>query len=127
MNLNLLKMKSYNKKKSNISLILGIIWILIGTTSIIGNSENDFLSGFLFIGIAYLAIYFMQRNVPYVLITDEFIQVCNFKKKKIYLKYEENVPAMNMSNFDVGKYFDEFNERFLKFKSELMEIVSFNI
>lgn len=77
---------SYNKKKSNISLILGIIWILIGTTSIIGNSENDFLSGFLFIGIAYLAIYFMQRNVPYVLITDEFIQVCNFKKKKIYLK-----------------------------------------
>lgn len=77
---------AYNKKKSHISLILGVTWIVIGITSIIGDSGNNFLSGFLFIGIAYLAIYFIQRNVPYVLITDEFIQVCNFTKRKIYLK-----------------------------------------
>ena len=77
---------SYNKKKALISLILGIVWTLIGITSIAADSENNFLSGFLIIGIAYLAIYFIQRNIPYVLITDEFIQVCNITKRKIYLK-----------------------------------------
>lgn len=80
-------MKIYsNKKQLNHSLIFGIIWVVLGTVSIVGRSENPFLSGFLIIGIFYLAIYFVQKNVPYVLITDDMIQVNSFTAKKIYLR-----------------------------------------
>lgn len=76
----------YNKKQLNIALIFGIIWIVIGTVSIVGNSDNSFLSGFLGIGILYLILYFIKKYNPYVLVTDEYIQVHNFIRKKIQLK-----------------------------------------
>ena len=76
----------YNKRQLKVALIFGIIWIVIGLAAIISRSENNFLTGFTFLGIAYLILYLIKRNIPYVLITDEFIQVHNFIRKKIYLK-----------------------------------------
>ena len=76
----------YNKRQLKLALIFGLIWIIIGVISIITKSENNFFSGFLFIGIAYLILYFIKRYTPYVLITDEFIQVNNYIRTKIYFK-----------------------------------------
>ena len=75
----------YNRKQLNIALIFGVLWVLIGVISIVGNSENNFLSGFLLIGVVYLILYFVKKHNPYVVITEEYIQVHNYVRKKIQL------------------------------------------
>lgn len=74
-----------SKKQLNRTLILGVVWMVIGLISIISNYKNYALSGFTVIGLLYLAIYFYHKNIPYLLIENNHLKKHAFGTQKINL------------------------------------------
>src|SRR5690606_4847142 len=73
----------YNQAQLKRTLILGIVFTIIGFTSIF-ISEGRVLAGFVGIGLMYIVIALIQRNRPYILLFEDYIEKDGvFKKKKV--------------------------------------------
>ena len=72
----------YIHKRIWINLILGIVWIILGTVSVLYN-DNELIPGWqIGFGLIYFGLYFYQKNFQYIEIKDgEIISHFQFGKR----------------------------------------------
>ena len=75
----------FTKKRLKHYLIFGIIWLVLGTTAVIFNSDNVFNYGYLIIGILYFGTYLFENNKQYLTIENGIISKNHLIPKKINL------------------------------------------
>lgn len=65
----------YKKKNVNGNLILGIVWLVFGTISIVfGEGSNPLNFAWLLLAGVYLVLYFYQKNEKYLTIKNGIIR-----------------------------------------------------
>ena len=73
----------YKKKTLNYSLIFGLLWLILGITSILYNSSHYFYYGYVICGLLYLFTYGFQQHFQYLTITESSIIKHSFFSKTI--------------------------------------------
>lgn len=76
----------YKKKRLNVNLIFGVIWIIFGVTAILFFSDNFFNYGYLALGVFYFILYIFESKRQYLTITNRTISKNQLITKKINLK-----------------------------------------
>ena len=73
---NIRKMKiPYKKKQLNINLFLGLIWLIYAVILTVINENSSWIDyGWFVMGIAYLILYFYQKNEQYLTIENGIIK-----------------------------------------------------
>lgn len=75
----------FKKKRLRTYLILGVIWLALGTTSIIMNPDNFWSYGFIALGILHLGTYIFENKNQYLKIENGVITKQRLIPKKISL------------------------------------------
>lgn len=80
----------HNQSQLNKILFLGIGYIIIGLLSL-STSSKIFLSGFIGIGIIFIAQYFYNKNRAYVILIENSIMSNGIFKKEIEIKNVKSI------------------------------------
>ena len=75
----------YTKRRLRHSLVFGSIWLILGITATIFNSNNIFNYGYLLIGVMYLGTHLFERTKQYLTIEDGILTKNQLTPKKIDL------------------------------------------
>ena len=110
------KMKiRFTKKRLKHYLIFGMLWLVLGTTAVIFNSENVFNYGYLIIGILYLGTYLFENNNQYLTIENGTISKNHLISKKINLNEIKRIKKF------AGDYILKTDSTELRINTELIE------
>lgn len=72
----------FTKKRLKHYLIFGIIWLVLGTTAVIFDSNHIFNYGYLIIGILYFGTFLFENNKQYLTIENGIISKNHLIPKK---------------------------------------------
>ncbi|WP_100615521.1 hypothetical protein [Confluentibacter citreus] len=75
----------YIKKRLKYNLIFGILWLVLGTASVIFESGTIFNYGYLVMGVLYLGTFFFENNKQYLTIENGVLSKNELIPKKINL------------------------------------------
>jgi hypothetical protein len=110
------KMKiRFTKKRLKHYLIFGILWLVLGTTAVIFNSDNIFNYGYLIIGILYFGTYLFENNKQYLTIENGIISKNHLIPKKINLNEIKRIKKF------AGDYILKTDSTELRINTELIE------
>ena len=105
----------FTKKRLKHYLIFGILWLVLGTTAVIFNSDNIFNYGYLIIGILYFVTYLFENNKQYLTIENGIITKNQLIPKKINLN-----EIMRIKKF-AGDYVLKTDSTEFRINTELIE------
>ena len=105
----------FTKKRLKHYLIFGILWLVLGTTAVIFNSDNIFNYGYLIIGILYLGTYLFENNKQYLTIENGIISKNHLIPKKINLNEIKRIKKF------AGDYILKTDSTELRINTELIE------
>tara|TARA_R110002033_G_scaffold59871_1_gene109765 strand:+ start:56 stop:442 length:387 start_codon:yes stop_codon:yes gene_type:complete len=105
----------FTKKRLKHYLIFGILWLVLGTTAVIFNSDNIFNYGYLIIGILYLGTYLFENNKQYLTIENGIISKNHLIPKKINLNEVKRIKKF------AGDYILKTDSTELRINTELIE------
>jgi len=105
----------FTKKRLKHYLIFGMLWLVLGTTAVIFNSENVFNYGYLIIGILYLGTYLFENNNQYLTIENGTISKNHLISKKINLNEIKRIKKF------AGDYILKTDSTELRINTELIE------
>ncbi|MGC6434389.1 MAG: hypothetical protein ACON4M_09370 [Crocinitomicaceae bacterium] len=105
----------FTKKRLKHSLIFGIVWLALGTTAVIFNSDNVFNYGYLIIGFLYFGTYLFENNKQYLTIENGIISKNQLIPKKI------NLNKINRIKKFAGDYILETDSTELRINTVLIE------
>ncbi|MFD0837375.1 hypothetical protein ACFQ0I_16470 [Mariniflexile aquimaris] len=105
----------FTKKRLKYYLIFGILWLVLGTTAIIFDSNNIFNYGYLIMGILFLGTYLFENNKQYLTIENGVISKNNLIPKKI------NLNEIKRINKFAGDYILKTDSSELKINTEFIE------
>ena len=105
----------FTKKRLKHSLIFGIVWLALGTTAVIFNSENVFNYGYLIIGFLYFGTYLFENNKQYLTIENGIISKNQLIPKKI------NLNEINRIKKFAGDYILKTDSTELRINTVLIE------
>jgi hypothetical protein len=105
----------FTKKRLKHYLIFGILWLVLGTTAVIFNSDNLFNYGYLIIGILYLGTYLFENNKQYLTIENGIISKNHLIPKKINLNEIKRIKKF------AGDYILKTDSTELRINTELIE------
>ena len=105
----------FTKKRLKHYLIFGILWLVLGTTAVIFNSDNIFNYGYLIIGILYLGTYLFENNKQYLTIENGTISKNHLIPKKINLNEIKRIKKF------AGDYILKTDSTELRINTELVE------
>uniref|UniRef100_UPI00404A11F6 hypothetical protein n=1 Tax=Gelidibacter sp. TaxID=2018083 RepID=UPI00404A11F6 len=105
----------FTKKRLKHYLIFGILWLVLGTTSVIFNSDNIFNYGYLIMGILYLGTYLFENNKQYLTIENGIISKNHLIPKKINLNEVKRIKKF------AGDYILKTDSTELRINTELIE------
>ena len=105
----------FTKKRLKHSLIFGIVWLALGTTAVIFNSDNVFNYGYLIIGFLYFGTYLFENNKQYLTIENGIISKNQLIPKKI------NLNKINRIKKFAGDYILKTDSTELRINTELIE------
>jgi len=92
-----------------------MLWLVLGTTAVIFNSENVFNYGYLIIGILYLGTYLFKNNNQYLTIENGTISKNHLISKKINLNEIKRIKKF------AGDYILKTDSTELRINTELIE------
>jgi hypothetical protein len=105
----------FTKKRLKHSLIFGIVWLALGTTAVIFNSDNVFNYGYLIIGFLYFGTYLFENNKQYLTIENGIISKNQLIPKKI------NLNKINRIKKFAGDYILKTDSTELRINTVLIE------
>ncbi len=105
----------FTKKRLKHSLIFGIVWLALGTTAVIFNSDNVFNYGYLVIGILYFGTYLFENNKQYLTIENGIISKNHLIPKKVNLNEIKRIKKF------AGDYILKTDSTELRINTELIE------
>ena len=105
----------FTKKRLKHYLIFGILWLVLGTTAVIFNSDNIFNYGYLIIGILYFGTYLFENNKHYLTIENGTISKNHLIPKKINLNEIKRIKKF------AGDYILKTDSTELRINTELIE------
>ena len=105
----------FTKKRLKHYLIFGILWLVLGTTAVIFNSDNIFNYGYLIIGILYFGTYLFENNKQYLTIENKIISKNHLIPKKINLNEIKRIKKF------AGDYILKTDSTELRINTELIE------
>ena len=105
----------FTKKRLKHYLIFGILWLVLGTTAVIFNSDNIFNYGYLIIGILYLVTYLFENNKQYLTIENGIISKNQLIPKKINLNEIKRIKKF------AGDYILKTDNTEFRINTELIE------
>tara|TARA_Y100000385_G_C13098960_1_gene643197 strand:+ start:1473 stop:1859 length:387 start_codon:yes stop_codon:yes gene_type:complete len=105
----------FTKKRLKHYLIFGIVWLALGTTAVIFNSDNVFNYGYLIIGILYFGTYLFENNKQYLTIENGIISKNQLIPKKIKLNEIKRIKKF------AGDYILKTDSTELRINTELIE------
>lgn len=105
----------FTKKRLKHYLIFGIIWLVLGITAVIFNSDNIFNYGFLIIGILYLGTYIFENNKQYLTIENGTISKNKLIPKRINLAEIKRIKKF------AGDYILKTDKTELRINTELID------
>jgi len=108
----------FKKKRLRVNLILGIVWIVLGTLSIVIDDEirwNDY--GYLVVGILYVGHYLYDLKNQYLTIENGTI-----RKNGLYGNWKKiNLNEINWIKKFAGDYTLKTEQKELKINTELID------
>ena len=105
----------FTKKRLKHYLIFGILWLILGTTAVISNSDNVFNYGYLIIGILYFGTYLFENNKQYLTIENGIISKNHLIPKKVNLNEIKRIKKF------AGDYILKTDSTELRINTELIE------
>ena len=105
----------FTKKRLKHYLIFGIIWLVLGITAVIFNSDNVFNYGYLIIGILYFGTYLFENNKQYLTIENGIISKNHLIPQKINLNEIKQIKKF------AGDYILKTDSTELRINTELIE------
>ena len=105
----------FKKKRFRYYLIFGILFLVLGTTAVIFNSDNIFNYGYLVLGILYIGTYLFENKKQYLTIENGIISKNHLIPKKINLNEIKRIKKF------AGDYILITNSTELKINTELIE------
>ena len=99
----------------NYNLIFGILWLVLGTTAIIINSDNIFNYGYLLIAILHVGTYLFENKKQYLTIENGIISKNHLIPKKINLNEIKRIKKF------AGDYLLKTDSTELRIKTELID------
>ena len=105
----------FTKKRLKHYLIFGILWLVLGTTAVIFNSENVFNYGYLIIGILYFGTYLFENNKQYLTIDNGIISKNHLIPKKVNLNDIKQIKKF------AGDYILKTDSTELRINTELID------
>ena len=108
----------FTKKRLKHYLIFGILWLVLGTTAVIFNSDNIFNYGYLIIGILYFGTYLFENNKHYLTIENGTISKNHLIPKKINLNEIKRIKKF------AGDYVLKTDSTELRINTELIDKTS---
>ena len=105
----------FTKKRLKHYLIFGIIWLVLGITAVIFNSDNVFNYGYLIIGILYFGTYLFENNKQYLTIENGIISKNHLIPKKINLNDIKRIKKF------AGDYILKTDSTELRINTQLIE------
>ena len=105
----------FKKKRLKYYLIFGILWLVLGTTAVIFNTENFFNYGYLLMGILYVGTYLFENKKQYLTIENGIISKNHLIPKKINLNEIKRIKKF------AGDYILKTDSTELRINTELIE------
>jgi hypothetical protein len=105
----------FTKKRLKHSLIFGIVWLALGTTAVIFNSDNVFNYGYLIIGFLYFGTYLFENNKQYLTIENGIISKNQLFPKKI------NLSEINRIKKFAGDYILKTDNKELTINTQIID------
>ena len=105
----------FTNKRLKSYLIVGILWLVLGTIAVIFDSSNVFNYGYLIMGILYLGTYLFENNKQYLTIENGIISKNHLIPKKINLNEIKRIKKF------AGEYILKTDSAELKINTELIE------
>ena len=96
-------------------MIFGILWLVLGTTAVIFNSDNVFNYGYLIIGILYFGTYLFENNKQYLTIDNGIISKNHLIPKKVNLNDIKQIKKF------AGDYILKTDSTELRINTELID------
>lgn len=108
----------FKKKRLRLNLILGIVWIILGTLSIVTDDEIQWTDyGYLVIGILYIGHYLYDLKNQYLTIENGTI-----RKNGLYGYWKKiNLNEINWIKKFAGDYTLKTEKKELKINTELID------
>lgn len=105
----------FKKKRFRYFLIFGILWLVLGTTVVIFDSDKIFNYGYLTVGILYIATYLFENKKHYLTIENGIISKNHLIPKKINLNEIRRIKKF------AGGYILKTDSTELRINTELIE------
>ncbi|MGE5943961.1 MAG: hypothetical protein ACM31G_06440 [Flavobacteriales bacterium] len=105
----------FKKKRLKYNLIFGILWLILGTTSVTFESGNVFNYGYIIMGILYFGTYLFENNKQYLTIENGIISKNHLIPKSI------NMNEIKRINKFAGDYVLKTDSTELRINTELIE------
>jgi len=106
---------NYKKKTLNSKLIFGLLWLILGITSIRYNNTHYFYYGYVICGLLYVFNYGFQKHFQYLTITDFSIIKHSFFSKTILFS------EITKINYFAGEYSIISDSKKLTINKELID------